>query len=58
MTDLRSANLANLGTPLRVGVDIGGSKVAVLVADPSGNVVGRELAPSVPADPEIGRAHV
>jgi glucokinase len=38
---------------LRVGVDIGGSKVAVLVADPSGTVVGRELAPSVAADPDL-----
>jgi glucokinase len=38
---------------LRVGVDIGGSKVAVLVADPSGSVVGRELAPSVAADPDL-----
>jgi glucokinase len=39
--------------PLRVGVDIGGSKVAVLVVDPSGTVVGRELAPSVAADPDL-----
>ena len=39
--------------PLRVGVDIGGSKVAVLVADPSGTVVGRELAPSVAVDPDL-----
>ena len=38
---------------LRVGVDIGGSKVAVLVADASGTVVGRELAPSVAADPDL-----
>jgi glucokinase len=40
-------------TRLRVGVDIGGSKVAVLVVDPSGSVVGRELAPSVAADPDL-----
>jgi glucokinase len=39
--------------PLRVGVDIGGSKVAVLVADASGTVLGRELAPSVAADPDL-----
>jgi glucokinase-like ROK family protein len=39
--------------PLRVGVDIGGSKVAVLVADAIGTVVGRELAPSVAADPGL-----
>ena len=39
--------------PLRVGVDIGGSKVAVLVADSSGTVVGRQLAPSVAADPDL-----
>jgi glucokinase len=38
---------------LRIGVDIGGSKVAVLVADASGTVVGRELAPSVAADPDL-----
>jgi glucokinase len=39
--------------PLRVGVDIGGSKVAVLVVDATGAVVGRELAPSVAADPDL-----
>jgi glucokinase len=38
---------------LRVGVDIGGSKVAVLVVDATGTVVGRELAPSVVADPDL-----
>lgn len=38
---------------LRVGVDIGGSKVAVLVTAASGTVVGRELAPSVAADPDV-----
>jgi predicted NBD/HSP70 family sugar kinase len=58
MTELRSANRGILGTPLRVGVDIGGSKVAVLVADPSGAVVGRELAPSVPADPDLAIAQI
>ncbi|HXI81492.1 MAG TPA: ROK family protein, partial [Verrucomicrobiae bacterium] len=41
------------GTGLRVGVDIGGSKVAVIVVDASGAVVGRELAPSVAADPDL-----
>jgi glucokinase len=38
---------------LRVGVDIGGSKVAALVVDAAGTVVGRELAPSVAADPDL-----
>jgi glucokinase len=37
---------------LRVGVDIGGSKIAVLVVDSAGTVIGRELAPSVAADPD------
>ena len=37
---------------LRVGVDIGGSKIAVLVVDFAGTVIGRELAPSVAADPD------
>ena len=58
MTEVRSADRGNAGSPLRVGVDIGGSKVAVLVADPSGNVVGRELAPSVPADPDLAIAQI
>jgi len=39
--------------PLRVGVDIGGSKIAVLVVDSAGRVIGRELAPSVAADPDL-----
>jgi len=39
--------------PLRVGVDIGGSKIAVLVVDSAGTVIGRELAPSVAADPDL-----
>jgi glucokinase len=51
MTTVRPATTA--GRPLRVGVDIGGSKVAVLVADAAGAVVGRELAPSVAADPDL-----
>ncbi|HEY8632372.1 MAG TPA: ROK family protein, partial [Candidatus Limnocylindrales bacterium] len=38
---------------LRVGVDIGGSKIAVLVVDSAGRVIGRELAPSVAADPDL-----
>jgi glucokinase len=38
---------------LRVGVDIGGSKIAVLVVDSAGTVIGRELAPSVAADPDL-----
>jgi glucokinase len=37
---------------LRVGVDIGGSKVAVLVVDPSEAVVGRRLVPALPSDPD------
>jgi glucokinase len=44
---------ADAPSRLRVGVDIGGSKVAVLVTDISGAVVGRELAPSVAADPDL-----
>lgn len=39
-------------TPLRVGVDIGGSKVAVLVVDPGDAVVGRRLVPALPSDPD------
>ena len=38
--------------PLRVGVDIGGSKVAVLVVDPSDAIVGRRLVPALPSDPD------
>ena len=52
MTDRRSTT-SMPGTGLRVGVDIGGSKVAVIVVDASGAVVGRELAPSVAADPDL-----
>jgi glucokinase len=51
MTTIRPSTTA--GRRLRVGVDIGGSKVAALVADASGTVVGRELAPSVAADPDL-----
>jgi len=51
MTTTRPATADN--ATLRVGVDIGGSKVAVLVADATGAVVGRELAPSVAADPDL-----
>ena len=39
-------------SPLRVGVDIGGSKVAVLVVDPGDAVVGRRLVPALPSDPD------
>ena len=44
---------ASGGRPLRVGVDIGGSKVAVIVVDASGTIVARELAPSVASDPDV-----
>ncbi len=37
--------------PLRVGVDIGGSKVAVLVVDATDAVVARRLVPALPANP-------
>ncbi len=43
---------------LRVGVDIGGSKVAVLVVDAAGVVVGRELAPSVAVEPDLAIAQI
>lgn len=46
-----SATAATTAT-LRVGVDIGGSKVAVLVVDPSDAVVGRRLVPALPSDPD------
>ena len=44
--------------PLRVGVDIGGSKVAVLVVDPSDAVVGRRLVPALPSDPDEAIARI
>ncbi len=44
---------ASGGRPLRVGVDIGGSKVAAIVVDPSGTILARELAPSVASDPNL-----
>ena len=58
MTDLRatrspSASAAPSAPSLRVGVDIGGSKVAAIVVDTTGTVVGRELAASVAADPDL-----
>jgi glucokinase-like ROK family protein len=43
---------ATTAPTLRVGVDIGGSKVAVLVVDPSDAVVGRRLVPALPSDPD------
>jgi glucokinase len=44
---------ASGGRQLRVGVDIGGSKVAVIVVDRSGRIVARALAPSVAAEPDL-----
>jgi glucokinase len=44
--------------PLRVGVDIGGSKVAVLVVDPSDAIVGRRLVPALPSDPDAAIARI
>jgi glucokinase len=52
-TEPRTRSATRAPRRLRVGVDIGGSKVAVLVADAAGAVVGRELAPSVAADPVL-----
>ena len=44
--------MSSSSSPLRVGVDIGGSKVAVLVVDPTDAVVGRRLVPALPSDPD------
>lgn len=53
MTDPSGTNAA-----LRIGVDIGGSKVAVLVVDPSDTVVGRRLVPALPSDPDEAIARI
>jgi glucokinase len=44
--------------PLRVGVDIGGSKVAALVVDATDAVVARRLVPAASADPDIAIAQI
>lgn len=44
--------------PLRVGVDIGGSKVAVLVVDATDAERGRRLVPAASADPDIAIAQI
>jgi glucokinase len=41
------------GRQLRVGVDIGGSKVAVLVVEPDDTVVARRLVAAASSEPEI-----
>jgi glucokinase len=44
--------------PLRVGVDIGGSKVAVLVVDATDAERARRLVPAASADPDIAIAQI
>jgi glucokinase len=54
-------NLAAAATadrPLRVGVDIGGSKVAVLVVDAADRVVGRRLVAAASAEPDEAIAQI
>ena len=43
---------------LRVGVDIGGSKVAVLVVDPAGAVLARRHVPAASAQPDEAIEHI
>lgn len=50
---IATARLERSARPLRVGVDIGGSKVAVLVVDASGVVRARKRVPSASADPDV-----
>jgi glucokinase len=44
--------------PLRVGVDIGGSKVAVLVVDPSDAVLARRSVPAASSQPDEAIAQI
>jgi len=43
---------------LRVGVDIGGSKIAVLVVDPEDRVCVRRVAPAASADPDAAISQI
>jgi glucokinase len=49
---------ATAAAPLRVGVDIGGSKVAVLVVDATDAERARRLVPAASADPDIAIAQI
>ncbi|HET7472044.1 MAG TPA: ROK family protein [Candidatus Limnocylindrales bacterium] len=49
---------ATADRPLRVGVDIGGSKVAVIVVDGTDRVVGRRLVPAASSDPDEAIAQI
>ena len=44
--------------PLRVGVDIGGSKIAVLVVDAQGRIVARQAVTAASADPDEAIAQI
>jgi predicted NBD/HSP70 family sugar kinase len=46
-TDSQPRESRTAAPPVTVGVDVGGSKIAVVVADAADRIVGRELRPSV-----------
>lgn len=48
----------SMSRPLRVGVDIGGSKVAVLVVDAVDRVVARRLVPAASSEPDEAIAQI
>lgn len=57
MTATSSAELGSglppAGPPLRVGVDIGGSKVAVIVVEPDDTIVARRSVAAASSEPEV-----